>query len=465
MPTVADVLSQGWKVHQAGRVDDAIRVYQHVIDQAPRNPEARVYLGIALFDLRRYEDSIASYRCALQLKEKFPVAWNNLGNSLRMVGRVEESDECFERALSLDPKYLSVYKNRGTLWVWSGEIERGLKWYERGLQIAPEEPELHRNLGVMYLLMGDYDRGWPKYRWRWRMPGMRRPVSSAPLWSGQPLQGRSILLYPEQGRGDEMHFIRMAAVLAAEGARVVVQVDSEMIPLFTSVRGIGSLLPTGSQLPPVDYQASFLDAVDGWYQSHGELPYASEHFVRHKEHAGYLNVSDALVKYWENWMEQHAMKQNHRKRIGIAWQGNPKFHADVYRSVPLETFRPLAADDALQLISLQFGYGTDQLDHVDFGSAVERLPGDSDTSGGAFTDTAAVMKHLDHVVTADTSLAHLAGALGVPTTVLLGKVPDWRWLRDGETTSWYPTLRLVRQTTMGCWTDVIDAAHRNLTAS
>jgi hypothetical protein len=292
------------------------------------------------------------------------------------------------------------------------------------------------------------------------MPGVRRPASSAALWTGQPLEGRSILLYPEQGRGDEMHFIRMATILAAEGARVVVQVAPEMIPLFTSVRGLGALLPQGSQLPPVDYQASLLDAVDGWYQARGELPYGGEHFVRHNQHAGYLNVSDPLVKYWENWMERNGMAGSDRKRIGIAWQGNPKYHADVYRSLPLETFRPFAEDDTLQLISLQFGHGSEQLDQVDFGGSIKRLPGDSDTSGGAFTDTAAVMKNLDHVVTADTSLAHLAGALGVSTTVLLGKVPDWRWLREGHTTPWYPTLRLVRQQRMGNWNDVVTAAHQ-----
>lgn len=465
MPTVADVLSQGWKVHQAGQLDDAIRVYQHVIDQAPRNPEAHVYLGIALFDQRRYDESIESYRTALELKDKFPVAWNNLGNSLRMVGRVDESDECFENALTLDPKYLSVYKNRGTLWIWCGEIERGLKWYEKGLEIAPEEPELHRNLGVIYLLLGDYERGWPKYRWRWRMAGMRRPATAAALWTGQPLEGRSILLYPEQGRGDEMHFIRMASVLAGVGARVVVQVDQQMIPLFTSVRGIGSLLPTGSQLPPVDYQASFLDAVDGWYQAHGELPYGQEHFMEHGDHLGYLNVSDPLVRYWETWMETHQLGRNGRKRIGIAWQGNPRHHADVYRSVPLETFRPLAEDDSLKLISLQFGFGSEQVDQLDFGDRIHRLPADSDTSGGAFTDTAAVMKNLDHVVTTDTSLAHLAGALGVPTTVLLGKVPDWRWLRDGAMTAWYPSVRLERQTQMGQWRDVVQRAHDALQRS
>lgn len=459
MPTVADVLSQGWKVHQAGKVEQALRVYQHVIKQAPRNPEAHVYLGIALFDQRCFKDSIQAYRNAIELKQEFPIAWNNLGNSLRMLGDVDESDACFEKALSMDPNYLSVYKNRGTLWIWSGEIERGVKWYEKGLQIAPNDPELHRNLGVIYLLQGDFDRGWPEYRWRWKMGGLSRPQSPARLWTGQPLSGRSILLYPEQGRGDEMHFIRMASLLAGEGARIVVQTDPAMIPLFTSVRGIHSLLPTGSQVPPVDYQASFIDAVDAWYQTNGNLPYAGEYFMQHGEHQGYLNVSDPLVAYWRRWMDEQGWMDDGRKRIGIAWQGNPKHHADVYRSMPLEQFRPLADDDQLHLVSLQFGFGSDQLNQVDFGSLISRLPDDTDTTGGAFTDTAAVMKNLDHVVTSDTSLAHLAGALGVQTTLILGKVPDWRWLRQGETSNWYPSMRLARQAKMGDWRDAITQAH------
>lgn len=462
MTTIADVLAQGWKVHQAGNVSDALSAYQRAIDQAPDHPEARVYLGIALFDQRRYQDSIDSYRTALTLKMDFPIAWNNLGNSLRMVGDVDASDECFEKALALDPKYLSVFKNRGTLWIWSGEVERGLRWYEKGLEIAPQDAELHRNLGVIYLLQGDYDRGWPEYRWRWKMPGMNRPYSPAQLWTGQSLSGRSILLYPEQGRGDEMHFIRIANLLAAAGARVVVQSDAAMIPLFTSVRGIHCLLPVGSQLPPVDYQASFFDALDGWYQSNRELPFAADSFMAHGDHHGYLSVSDPLVSYWHRWMEQHAMGKDRRKRIGIAWQGNPKHHADIYRSVPLEAFRPLAADPDLHLISLQFGFGSEQLDQVDFGSLIRQLPDDTDTSGGSFTDTAAVMKNLDHVVTTDSSIAHLAGALGVSTTVLLGKVPDWRWLRQGDSTHWYPSMHLVRQTEMGNWDDVMQLAHQSL---
>ena len=254
----------------------------------------------------------------------------------------------------------------------------------------------------------------------------------------------------------------MASLLSGVGAHVVVQTDPQMIPLFTSIRGIQSLLPVGSQLPPVDYQASFFDAVDGWYQANDELPFATDHFTGQNGHEGYLNVSDPLVNYWHHWMEQNGMGKDHRKRIGIAWQGNPKHHADIYRSVPLEVFRPLAEDENLHLISLQFGFGSEQLQQADFGSSISQLPDDTDTSGGSFTDTAAVMKNLDHVVTTDTSLAHLAGALGVSTTVMLGKVPDWRWLREGDTTDWYPSMRLVRQSEMGKWDDVVLAAHQSI---
>ena len=462
MPTIAEVLSQGWMLHQSGKLNEAETVYRHVIGQAPRNPEAHVYLGIALFDRRSFQESIESYEEAIRLRDQFPIAWNNLGNSLRMIGDIERSDECFDKALAQDPKYLSVFKNRGTLWVWSGEIEKGLNWYEKGLEVAPEDPELHRNLGVIYLLLGDYDRGWPEYRWRWKMPGMHRPKSRAPLWTGQALDGKSILLYSEQGRGDEIHFIRMASTLATAGAHVTVLADPEMIPLFTSARGIHSLLPVGSALPPTDFQASLFDAVDSWYQSHAELPFAEDAFIEHNGFHGYLNVSDPLVTYWQHWMEKNGMGRDDRKRVGIAWQGNPKHHADVYRSIDLEAFRPLAEDPQLHLVSLQFGFGSEQLNAVDFGDSISQLPEDTDTSGGAFTDTAAVMKNLDHVVTTDTSVVHLAGSLGVPTTLLLGKVPDWRWLRDGETTPWYPSLRLLRQRKMGDWTDVIQRAREGL---
>ena len=455
MPTIAEVLQQGWQLHQTGRLTEAENVYRHVLSQAPRNPEALVYLGIALFDQRRFGESAGSYREALKLRDHFPIAWNNLGNSLRMIGDIDEAEFCFEKSLQQDPNYLSAYKNRGTLWVWSGEVERGLQWYEAGLKVKPDEPELHRNLGVIYLLLGDYDRGWNEYRWRWQMPGTSRPVRTAAQWMGEPIEGKSILLYPEQGRGDEMNFVRMARVLNHAGARVVLQCDPQMIPLMTSVSGVDALLPYGAAAPTTDFHASFIDAVDGWYQLTGELPHDPDGFQDLGTHRGYLNVSDELVHYWYHWMEQNNLGDDGRLRVGIAWQGNPSHHADVYRSVALETFAPLAELANVRLINLQFGFGSEQIPGCSFANRIDILPDDMDTSGGAFTDTAAILKTLDHVVTTDTSLTHLAGALGVDTTLMLGKIPDWRWLQVGETTPWYPSLHLVRQQQIGDWSGVM----------
>ena len=175
MQSIDHKLQHGWQLHQAGDVEGARRCYEEALIASPSHPEALVYLGIALFDQRQFLASIDAYRQAISIRNEFPIAWNNLGNSLRMLGEIEEAECLFAEALRQRPDYLSALKNRGTLWVWSGQIERGLHWYKQGLQIDPNHAELHRNLGVIHLLLGDYDVGWPEYRWRWRMPGLRRP--------------------------------------------------------------------------------------------------------------------------------------------------------------------------------------------------------------------------------------------------------------------------------------------------
>ena len=441
MPTADEVLQQGWRLHQAGRVADAEQVYRGVLTQLPGHAAAHVYLGIALFDSRKFGESVAAYRTALKLQPHFPIAWNNLGNSLRMLGEVEQAEVCFVRALEQQPGYLSALKNRGTLWVWSGEVERGLQWYEEGLRVDPNHAELHRNLGVIHLLLGNYEKGWQEYRWRWRMPGLVRPKCAAPVWQGETLHGKTILLYAEQGRGDAIQFIRMAAVLREDGARVIVECDSVMMPLFSCVRGIDSLIVEGMPLPAVDYQASFIEAVDYRFQQTGKLAYGESVFG---DAGNYIEVPESLVEYWSGWLDRNTRGL----RVGINWQGNREHHADVYRSIPLETLSPFASLENTTLVSLQFGLGSEQLEGASFGDRITRLPSPIDASGGAFMDTAAILMSLDVVVTTDTSIAHLAGALGKPVILLLGKVPDWRWLMAGDRTPWYPSTRLVRQTTL-----------------
>ncbi len=449
MASNQQVLQQGWRLHQAGEIEAAEGVYRSVLASSPRDADALVYLGIAQFDRRQFDQSVQSYREALAIRDHFPIAWNNLGNSLRMLGEVDQAEQCFEKSLHQQPDYLSALKNRGTLWVWSGEIHRGLHWYQQGLKVDPHNAELHRNLGVIHLLLGDYDVGWPEYRWRWQMPGTHRPRVDAPIWQGESLSGKKFLLYPEQGRGDAIQFVRSAAVLQAEGAEVLLQCAPDMIALFSSAPGVARLLSQASPIPPVDYHASMIEVVDVHYGQTGQLPCAPQLFAGGE---GYLTVSDPLIEYWKMWLDRHTTG----KRIGINWQGNPGHHADIYRSVPLEVFRPLAAVEGIDLINLQFGFGSEQLESCDFADTILRLPDHVDATDGAFTDTAAILKNLDMVVTTDTAVAHLAGAVGTDVTMMLGRVPDWRWLTEGDSTSWYPTLKIVRQSALGRWDDVMN---------
>lgn len=450
MPTVEEALQQGWQLHQSGRVHDAESIYRGVLAQYPKHAAALVYLGIAFFDQRRFEESAAAYQHALTIQPQFPIAWNNLGNSLRMQGKTEEAEVALARALEQQPGYLSALKNRGTLWIWAGEVERGLKWYQEGLNFDPNNAELHRNLGVIHLLLGHYDIGWPEYRWRWRMPGLARPACRAPIWNGEDLRGKSILLYAEQGRGDAIQFIRLAPILANAGAQVVVQCDPVMIPLFSCIHGIESLIPEGMTPPVVDYQASFVEAVDYRFQQTGALPYGTE---LSGPSGQYIVPPQSLIDYWNHWLATNTKG----KRIGINWQGNPDHHADVYRSMPLETLAPLATLSDTTLVNLQFGHGSEQLSTCTFSNRIVRLPTPLDQSGGAFMDTAAIVASLDVIVTTDTAIAHLAGALGKPVLLMLGKVPDWRWLTTGESTPWYPSMKLIRQTQLGDWSTVVDA--------
>lgn len=450
MSSHQQTLQQGWKIHQSGDVQQAMRLYRSVIDGDSNDADAWVYLGMALFDQHQYEQSADAYRRAIAIEEQFPIAWNNLGNSLRMLGETDQSDACFQRALDQKPNYLSALKNRGTLWIWSGQIERGLAWYQRGLDVDPGNAELHRNLGVIHLLLGNYDTGWDEYRWRWKMPGMRRPRLSAPVWSGQPLNNQSFLLYAEQGLGDSIQFVRVAALLAERGARVVLQCPQKLIPLYSSVAGVDRLHIETASPPAVDYHASMIEVIDVIYQQTGEIAWGTDCF----DSAGrYLTVSTELIDYWDRWLNQ---KCKAKRRIGINWQGNPNHEADVYRSMPLDVLRPLTELPGVDLISLQFGFGSEQVDRCGLSDSILQLPDHVDSDGGAFTDTAAILHELDHVVTTDTSVAHLAGAVGANVCLLLGRVPDWRWLTEGDTTRWYPTMQLVRQREFGDWDNVVE---------
>jgi len=470
MSTLQSALQQAWATHQAGNVAAAESVYRQILAQQPRHAATLVYLGLAHFDQRRFKEAAQSYREAINIQPDFPIAWNNLGNAMRMLGDLDEADDCFTRALQQKPDYLSPMKNRGTLWIWAGEVDRGLASYQEAMQIAPDDPELHRNLGVIYLLQQRYDEGWSEYRWRWQMNPGGRSKHPSPIWQGEDPAGKTFLLYPEQGIGDAIHFARAAHTLRQAGARTVLQCATKLVPLMSSITGIDMVVPEGMSVEQfgsgkIDYQASLIDVVDRWYGRTGTLatgfqplsgpasvdPTQAKLQSAFDAASAYLQVSESLVDYWRRTLFS-AVGSN--KRIGVCWQGNAQFHADIYRSAPLEAFAALAKIDGVSLVSLQHGMGREQIDSCSFGKSLVRLPDSIDQSSGAFLDTAAIIRNLDLVVTVDTSTGHLAAALGKPVWVVLGSVPDWRWTLHGDTTQWYPTMRLFRQQKMGQWDEV-----------
>lgn len=445
MQSSADQLNQAWQIHQRGGIAQAEQVYRSVLQNEPNNANAWCFWGIAMHDLRRYAEAVAAYENAIRLQPIFPIAFNNLGNSLRFLGRVADADKCFETALSQSPGYFNAVRNRGTLHAWTGRIDLAFQYYHEAMQLNPQDAELHRNLGVIHLLNGNFTDGWREYRYRWLCKEAISHPYSQPKWSGQPLQGKTILLYAEQGLGDTIHFARFAAVVKSLGARTIVHTQPALLALLQCCKGIDVLLP--STLPvqvPFDYHCSLIDVADVLNINSETVP----------AEIPYLHPSAGIVEYWRTALDR-TLPQS-KLRIGINWQGNPDHQADMFRSFPLSALKPLANLDDAVLLSLQKGAGVEQLGKWQEKKIIYCLPEDVDQTSGAFMDTAAIIQSLDYVVTSDTALAHLAGALGVKTCLILGFTPDWRWLLSRSDCPWYPSLKLFRQNTIGDWGPVVD---------
>lgn len=442
-------LRRGWQIHQQKQYAEAEQIYRSVLSQHPSNGNGWCYLGIVLHDQRKYAEAVDAYRAALKLNPIFPVALNNLGNSLRYIGEFVEADRSFQRALELKPDYLNAFKNRGTLHVWTGNLELGLSYYAKALELSPDDAELHRNLGVIYLLQGDFERGWDEYRWRWKVGDLHRPFQNVPVWDGSDLEGKAIVLTAEQGLGDTLNFVRFASMLQDRGANTLVYCQPKLVPILQATGTFGTVFPNSGALNhAVHQQSSLLDVADLTKTTAVTIP----------GDEAYLQSNAKLDQYWKKRTPGDASQL----RIGIAWQGNPEHQADVFRSTPLSQFEVLSEMDGVELVSLQSGFGTEQLVQWQGRRPIHRLPEGVDTTNGSFMDTASIMKQLDLVITSDTSIAHLAGALGIPTWIALGYVPDWRWLLGRDDSPWYSSVRLFRQPSMGDWGGVFSQMSEQL---
>lgn len=450
MTTVAEALQQGWRIHQTGDFAGAERIYRGVLQADPNNANAWCYLGIACHDLDRLDEAASAYRRALQIQPRFPIAYNNLGNTLRMQKRLAEALQCFDRALEQQPGYVNAVKNKGTALVWEGRLDEALESYRQALQLSPEDAETHKNIGVIQLLQGQFSEGWREYRWRWKTPGMTPPKYDQPEWDGSSLDGRTILLVAEQGLGDTIHFFRYAGILKQRyQCRVIVACHRPLLALLADATGFDELIPIDQTPPPFDVFCPLLDVPGVLGEDLQDTP----------GHVPYLTARPDLV---QRWHERFRLYRG--VKIGIVWQGNPKYAADRMRSFPLTALDPLGHLQGVHLFSLQRDAGVEQLESLGGRLDVVPLGEQLDRETGAFVETAAVLKNLDLVISPDTAVAHVAGALGVPLWLALSNVPHWPWLLDRDDTPWYPSARLFRQTGGDDWTPVFQRMAERLQA-
>lgn len=417
------------------RPSEALRCVEQGLAHHPGNRHLLSKRGAALKELGRIDEAIQVFRQVVQSQPNDSLGHGNLGLALRAAGRLDEAIASLERAVSLDPTIAAHLSDLGVALSECGRLDDALKRLRRAVELDPKDAEFRENLGLTLLLKGDLEEGWTHYEYRHHLERhrSRRPAIDAPVWQGEPLAAKSILVYSEQGFGDTIQFVRYLPLLAATGAAVTLMVQPELIALLSDLSGSVAIVPTGKVLSGFDFLCALLSLPYAFGTTRSSIP----------ADVPYLSVDKTLVGRWRQRIGDKGFK------IGIAWQGNPSFVGDRGRSIPLHEFAPLAAIPGVRLIALQKGFGAEQVAAVDFRARIEVLD-----EPRTFADTAAVMMNLDLIVSSDTSVAHLAGALARRVFVALRHVPDWRWLFEGDDSPWYPTAQLFRQRTMGDWADV-----------
>ena len=407
----------------------------------PAQADARYRLGFDHLVQGQLDEAIACFRQVLRVRPDMPAAHGNLGAALQLQGRLQEAVASFEQAIRCNPDVVETHYNMGVALRDLGEWERGLAALNQALRLDPRHALAHLARAYAWLQACDFERGWQEFEWRWATPVIVPPplYPSRPAWDGSPLQGRTILVRGEQGLGDVVQFARYIPVLHDLGAQVLLETYSEVVPLVQTCPHVAAVLSSGQCPAHYDLHVYLLSVPRLLRTSLATIP----------AQVPYLWADPSLVARWGE-----KLRGVSGFKIGIVWQGSPTHPRDSLRSARLTDFGPLAAVPGVHLFSLQVGAGYDQLATLEGRFALTDLGAHFDPH--SLSDVAAVIMNLDLVVTVDTAIAHLAGALGRPVWLPLQLNPDWRWFLGRDDSPWYPTMRLFRQTVPGQWPDVLE---------
>ncbi|MGO4329734.1 tetratricopeptide repeat protein [Cupriavidus sp. 2TAF22] len=422
-----------------GEHEAAIAAFSQAVALRSYFFEAHHDLGLSLAASGNASAAIAAFDAALKLRPGSFEALYNKGKALSELDRFADEIDCYQRAIQLRPNFAGGYVNLGVALRDLHRFDEAMRHFKKAVTLDANDALARCNRAQTNLLMGVFDHGWREYEWRWLdgTPAHRLPGKP---WLGEgSLAGKTIVLHNEQGFGDTIQFARYVPAVAAMGARVILQVQPALVPLLQGLPGVAELIAEGDQLPAFDCHCPLMSLPLAFRTSLATIPPAP-----------YLNADPALSAAWRARLEADSAA-GRRPRIGLVWSGSTWHRNDRNRSLALDQLRPLLAADA-SFVSLQKDVRAAD------SATLESLPQLMDVSGeiASFADTAALIDNLDLVISVDTAVAHLAGALGKPVWLLLPFSPDWRWLLERKDSPWYPGMRLFRQAAMRDWNGPLD---------
>lgn len=430
VPQLAGLVQGAEQMVQHGNWPQAETLARQVLREAPGHPGALGILGILGVERGDFAGGLQLLEEAFAGGYRSAASSRYAGYALKQLGQVDRALEAYRRGLELDPRDAALANNMASALMVKARWKEAAEWARKSLALQPGFSDARLNLGLLDLQAGDFEAGWEGYDARWDLPGFKRPPFHRPLWGGSPSRGKHLLLYPDQGLGDTLMFLRYAPVVAAMGLPVHLLVQAELKELVGTLEGAASLHTYGEELPEFDLHTSFPSLPRLLRTRVETIPWTGP-YLQAPARIPHRADLDALLARGEG-----------RTRVGLVWQGNPRHGHDHFRSLPPDLLRPLGDLPGLAWYGLQIG----ARGPLPFPGLVDLAP-----HLGDFADTAHALKHLDLLVSVDTAAAHLAGAMGRPVLLLLHQNSDWRWLLGREDSPWYPGHRLLRQTRYGDW--------------
>ena len=436
--------NRGVALQKLNRLEEALASYDYAISIHPHYTKALTNRGVVLHELKRVDEALACYKQAILIDPNYADAYSNLGNSLNQLNQLEEALNCYDKALDINPEFTDAHINRGITLQELKRLAEALESFDKAILLEPQNAEAYWNKSLTLLLSGDFGRGWKLYEWRWKREAfsfLNRNFFSS-LWLGsENIEGRTLLLHTEQGLGDTIQFCRYVYLIKSLGAKVVLEVPKSLQGLLRELRGVDELIEIGSKLPLFDYHCPLMSLPLAFGTNLNNIPC----------HESYLA---ATPERCEEWRQRLGVKN--KPRVGIVWSGSNTHKNDHNRSISLKLLLPYLYD-CYEFVSLQKEIKDIDKELIKITSI--RYFGEFLND---FSDTAALCESMDIVISVDTSVAHLSGAIGKCTWVLLPYAPDWRWLLDRVDSPWYASIRLFRQDDSKLWESVLDNVFKDL---